>query len=389
LPRKSLDYLNEDHPVHRVNRTLLSQLREAQRNLLHNAFKSARELCEAACEGAKVNSAIADRVTDLPLYDFADSPHRQHIVRLSQFAEECGVDAEGVERLADYIQLLRAFPDPAKAVADIRVQVERKVANFPNNAADIECGRNPGDVLDPFLVSAVTELLAGSDFALAIELTAGHKAMMMIEDMAGHLHEGVIGEMRGNIRVPEPAGEDKEMLHPDTNPFPGADVAQPPWKAGDSMRFFQVKSKTGTAKGGDAPRVAQQLDRLRLTYHADVFFCSVVGPTLRGHRSMSGMLNAAPNIVVLTGATALEALTGTRIGGELLLRTYQNAFRQVAEQSNYRIRDVATAIVQEFVARTEAGEQAMEVILQSATEGPRQEQDSRTHGRRRRGQRGA
>ena len=41
----------------------------------------------------------------------------------------------------------------------------------------------------------------------------------------------------GNVRAPEPRGKDQETLDPVTNPFPGADVVQPPLASGRPLRF--------------------------------------------------------------------------------------------------------------------------------------------------------
>jgi hypothetical protein len=208
------------------------------------------------------------------------------------------------------------------------------VAKFPRSADDLRVGSNPGDVLDPFILAANYELLSEQSLHKAVEHTASHKVLMKIEDLVGHLHETVIGEMRGNFRVPELQGsrsEGKERLDPQRNPFPGADVGQVPLPSSPgSLRLFQVKSKTGSAKGGDGKRRGDQLTTLERTYGAHTFYVAIVGNTLRGHRSRGAVEKNSPNTAILVGESALNELTQSHVGAELLLRVYQRAFRSAA-----------------------------------------------------------
>jgi len=57
-----------------------------------------------------------------------------------------------------------------------------------------------------------------------------------------------------------------------------------------AIRLFQVKNKTGSAKGGDGARLGRQLKLLEQTYGAKTFFVAIVGNTLRGHRSKGAVL---------------------------------------------------------------------------------------------------
>jgi hypothetical protein len=204
----------------------------------------------------------------------------------------------------------------------------------------------------------------------------------------GHLHEDTIGEMRGNIRAPEPRGFNQELLDPFENPFPGADVVQPPTQAGERLRVHQVKSKTGTVKGGDGRRLGEQLRNLSQYYDAETFFGALIGNTLRGHRSISGVLTASPKTVVLVGEAAFQELTRSPIGPELLLRVYQNAFMEAAQAAGYNIDTMAAGIFATFKQRAEAaGENFLELVLHDAVGGVAAVQDSRVFvrpGRRRR-----
>lgn len=372
-----LRYCDDNHPIYQVPNALLTRIRNAQDAVLEHAYSSSKEFCQHACALAMQPASLADTVAGMKLDRLAALSHSELTAHFG--ASNTDLSPQAIGELCDHIQLLGAFADPNDAIERLRSRVELVVKGFPRTAAEIERGKNPGDVLDPFLLTATSELLFAGNVPDAMEATVAHKAMMMIEDLAGHLHEEVIGEMRGNLRVPEPSGVDKEQLDFEKNPFPGADVAQPPRELGTRFRFFQVKSKTGTAKGGDAPRIAGQLTRLKGTYRADVFFCSVVGDTLKGHRSMGGMVKADPDIVIQTGETALATLTGRSNGGELLLRLYQRAFRRAAKADGYEIPKVAASVVKELLGKARYAEGLEEVVLDDATQGAPQQQDSRTY----------
>ncbi len=396
-----LEFLPDEHPIQRIEREVLAQLREAQENLLDRRFPTAADLCERACQQVGVEARLAGRFRGIPLFPFADSARSTLVTELTQAARDLGLPPETVPEVvgvvADRVQLLRAFERPDEVIDMVATKVQGVVRTFPRSVADIEQGKNPGDLLDPFIVAATQELLYSGDMEGTVEGVTVHKAMMMIEDLAGHLHEDVIGRMRGNVRAPEPRGEDQETLDPILNPFPGADVVQPPWRLEIPLRFHQVKSKTGSAKGGDAARLGQQLRRLHESYQGEIYYDALIGRSLRGHRSMAGVLRVAPNAIVLVGRAAFQALTGTPNGAELLLRLYQAAFRRVAVVAGYSLEQVVAGIATEFRERArERGEDYLRVLLEEVTSGDAREQDSRTYerrgrvgrGRRRRGGRG-
>ncbi len=282
--------------------------------------------------------------------------------------------------LAQRTHLVRAFQQPDEVLQQVTSKVEEVIRSFPHEATDIERGRNPGDVLDPYILTATQILLYGGNFQNAIGATVAHKALMIIEGLMGHLHEDVIGMMRGNVRAPEPRGFNQEQIDPHDNPFPGADIVQPPIWPNGALRVHQVKSKTGSAKGGDGKRLGDQLNRLRQYYRADVFYDALIGNTLRGHRSMRGVLNSEPHAVVLVGNAAFHELTRSTIGPELLLRVYQSAFSEVADTTGYRIETMAAGIVSTFRARAkEAGEGYLELLLSNSISSSPDQQDSRTY----------
>ena len=204
---------------------------------------------------------------------------------------------------------------------------------------------------------------------------------MIIEALMGHLHENLIGEMRGNVRVPEPRGyHTQEMIDPHDNPFPGSDVVQPPTTSDENIRFHQIKSKTGSAKGGDGKRLGDQLRQLRQYYAGDVFYDALIGNTLRGHRSMGAVLSSEPQAVVLVGEAAFRELTRSSIGPELLLRVYQTAFAEAVNRVGYHIDIMTAGIVSAFQERAEAaGEGFLELLLSDSIGSNLDQQDSRTY----------
>ena len=100
---------------------------------------------------------------------------------------------------------------------------------------------------------------------------------------------------------------------PANSPFPGTDVVQPPYKLGETMRFHQIKSKTGFAKGDDGRRLGEQLKRLQDLYQREMLYNALVGNTLRRHRSKTGVEKAAAGIIVVVGEASFHELTGRRI----------------------------------------------------------------------------
>ena len=158
---------------------------------------------------------------------------------------------------------------------------------------------------------------------------------------------------------------------------------------GRPLRFHQTKSKTGSAKGGDGKRLGLQLRHLTRVYGGEAFYDALIGNTLRGHRSMPGVLKAAPSVVVLVGDAAFRELTGSVVGPQLLLRLYQSAFEVATQQTRFRLSDIVPTIYLAFRQRSdELGEGFLEAILHDAIAGTVAEQDSRQFVRIRRSRTG-
>jgi hypothetical protein len=317
-----------------------------------------------------------------PVEFVADKPYRDLLDFFGEVLKQNDVPEQSVRpqaaSLAHRVQLVRAFHQPDAVVSSTCENIAGIVAAFPTTAEQIQCGKNPGDILDPYILAAAQQLMCSGDFEATINATVSHKVLMMIEGLLGHLHEDVLGAMRGNFRAPEPRSEDQELLDPETNPFPGADVIQPPLGERRPLRFHQIKSKTGSAKGGDGRRLGLQLESLRNLYGGELFYDALIGNTLRGHRSMRGVLKAAPSVAVLVGEAAFMELTGSPNGPQLLLRLYQSAFDVAAQRQGYNIQKVVSAIYATFRQKAELhGESFLETILRDAVNGPSSQQDSR------------
>lgn len=367
--------------LEKLDPVLLNRMQAASDTIEWVRNASAADLVRLACRtlGAR---EISSPFGDISAVDLGDMPRHEVITSLTDvFPSGTSMATD----LADQIQLCRAFSEPVAATAMVEAVVRDAVKKFPSTADAIKVGHNPGDVLDPFILAANFELLSERNLQQTVESTVAHKILMKIEDLAGNLHQNTIGLMRGNFRVPEPGGSrdaGKERLDPRLNPFPGADVGQVPIpERPEALRLFQVKSKTGSAKGGDGKRLAEQLLLLEDTYAADTFYVAVVGNTLRGHRSKGAVLKTSPRTAVMVGEAALNELTQSAVGGELLLRIYQRAFRSASQAEGYEFSRIVGSIVEVFEREAEeAGEDFLTAWLHEAIGGPRADQDSRTVG---------
>ena len=379
-----LRFVSGRNPVQRVNERVRAGLVAAQNNVIDQAFPTAADLYARVFDDLKLSIAVPEGLKDQPVQHGSDRSFGELTQDFMPILESSGIHGQSARihavNLAQRTHLVRAFEHPDAVLARVVGKVREVVQTFPRTAGDIERGRNPGDVLDPYILAATETLLYGGDFQKAIGATVAHKALMIIEGLLGHLHEDLIGAMRGNLRAPEPRGFNQEFIDPEENPFPGADVVQPPTRAGEIIRFHQVKSKTGSAKGGDGKRLGDQLRKLRQYYDGEVYYDALIGNTLRGHRSMSGVLSSEPAAVVLVGEAAFRELTRSPIGAELLLRVYQSAFAEAAQQEGYHIDAMASGIVSTFKGRSEAaGGGFLDLVLSDSIGAHPDQQDSRTY----------
>ncbi|MCO6459275.1 MAG: hypothetical protein J5I93_28530 [Pirellulaceae bacterium] len=381
-----------DHSLNKLSEPLKQRIVAAQQNLFEMEFKNAAELCSRALSDLKIAITTPPDLSEQPPEYLGDQSSKDLFTFFSDILTQNGVPEQAVSlhaaNLLHRVQLLRAYDKPDEVIRVTCDKVVEVVGGFPQTADDIRCGRNPGDVLDPYILGAAQILMCAGDFEHTISATVAHKALMIIEGLLGHLHEDVIGAMRGNVRIPEPRGDDQETMDYLTNPFPGSDIIQPPL-ADRPLRFYQVKSKTGSAKGGDGRRLGLQLSALTKEYGGEAYYIALIGNTLRGHRSMAGVRRAAPAVVVLVGESAFRELTGSCVGPQLLLRLYQSAFEVASQQTKYSLESVVATIYLAFQERAEElGEGFLETVLHDAIYGTPDQQDSRHYVPRRRRQRG-
>ena len=78
------------------------------------------------------------------------------------------------------------------------------------------------------------------------------------------------------------------------------------------------------------------------------------------------------------GEAAFQALTGSQVGPQLLLRLYQSAFEIAAREIGYSLPNIAATIFRAFKERAdELGEGFLEAILHDATFGDPKQLDIR------------
>jgi len=363
-----------------LDKEFRARLEETQSELDWVESATGSDLISLACRSLRIDpteiSKAGERFTAVELGD------RSHSELVDSFSSYFPAGTSLAQELADEVQLRRAFSDPDPILNIVESRVETAVKKFPREAADLKVGENRGDVLDPFILAANFELLSDRSLPRTIETALSHKVLMKIEDMIGNMHETVLGAMRGNFRVPEPGrttGGSKNVIHPTFNPFPGADIGQVPIDSSpETLRLFQVKNKTGSAKGGDGKRLGEQLRALSETYGADTFYVAIVGNTLVGHRSKGAVLRESPRTAVLVGDAALQEMTRSDSGAELLLRVYRRAFKTVAAKMPYDLDPIVSEVSAEFQLIADKHEDDLvEGWLHVAMGGPQEEQDSR------------
>lgn len=207
-PLRRLRFVSNRNPIHRINEEVLGRLVAAQENIVEHAFSDAGSFYARIFDDLKLSLTVPDGARERPVQDVSDRPYKELVHDFVSMLEDSGVTGQSARihavNLAQRTQLVRAFESPDDVLTRVTEKVVEIVETFPRAAQDIERGRNPGDVLDPYILAATQTLLYGGNFQEAIGATVAHKALMIIEGLMGHLHEDVIGDMRGNIRAPEP-----------------------------------------------------------------------------------------------------------------------------------------------------------------------------------------
>ncbi len=378
-------YFSKRHPAHRFSDDIKDSIRKAQENTLPQAYSDAFSFCEQVVDTVGVRlvppcdfkEKAAAEIADLNLSELR-SLFGSLLLSGGYSKSVCQVHSDS---LAKHVQLVSAFEDHEAAIDLATEKALGVIKDIPRARADIEVGKNAGDVLDPYLLTGFNTLLGGGRFVRAIDTTVVHKSYMKIEGLMGHLHEDVISLMRGNVRAPEPRGVGAKELCVKGNPFPGADIVQPPQFDGDYFKLHQIKTKTGTMNSSGGKSLAVQMGALKSKYpRSEVYAHALVGKTLKGHRSKSTILETCPSMILQVGEASFKTLSGSWSGGECLLTLYQMAFDRAREQADFNFDEAVEAISRDFEVVAEAeGSGYLESVLHKSTCGNRLQMDSRTY----------
>lgn len=178
-----------DSPLNDVPEALKLRLVTAQSDALELEFKSAHDLCARALSDLKIAVRPPKRLAGRSAADFGDMAAAELIATYSEILARNGVPEQAISlqaaNLVHRTQLLRAFRDPDGVISVTCSKVAAVVRDFPKTAADIRCGRNPGDVLDPYILGAAQALMCAGDFEHTISATVAHKILMIIEGCWG------------------------------------------------------------------------------------------------------------------------------------------------------------------------------------------------------------
>jgi hypothetical protein len=284
------------------------------------------------------------------------------------------------------IKRLMIFADGDGVKEAIRPYFKRLIDSLPRTLDELEVSGGGRDVLDPFIVAFDQLLLSRNSLPNLLNNLLAHKCLMKLEDLIGHLHQEVLGRARGNDRISEPdgaKGEDgkrnKELWHEVLNPYPGADV-----RHGQS-EFYQIKNKTGSAKGSDGEKLGRQFQILSEKYpDSQGFYVSMVGKTLAGHRSMGAFLRTAPNSEVLVGLTAFQQLGGHRDTPNVLLDLYVEVFKEVCDELDFDFVEISAKMAEQWKTKHGEGDPARRLLFDTITPLRPEDQSSQTYGRNRR-----
>ncbi len=286
------------------------------------------------------------------------------------------------------VKLLMIFENITEVRAAMRPRFIEAIQSMPRTLTELEVSGGGRDLLDPFIVAFDMRLLSrGSLEGLLHDLLA-HKCLMKMEDLIGHLHEEVLGRAAGKQRVPEPDGvpepgpggkmvKNKEKWHPELNPYPGSDARY------KELEFYQIKSKTGSAKGSDGEKLGRQFRTLSEKYpDSKRYYVAMVGKTLAGHRSMGAFLRTDPQAVCLVGLAAFQELGHHRETAKIVLELYLNEFEKVSAELDFDFNAIVTHMAEEWRVKHGGGDPAHRLLEDTITVPNPAVQSSETYGRR-------
>jgi hypothetical protein len=289
---------------------------------------------------------------------------------------------EANKRYRVIIQRLLLWKDLDEVVRIQARMYDRVIADLPRRLVDIEEAGGGRDILDPFIVAFTSRLLHSGAVPELLRTLISHKCLMKLEDLIGHLHGEVLGNAGGGESVPEPQGEadeagkrNKELWHELYNPYPGADARR------GTEEFYQIKNKTGSAKGSDGEKLGRQFLVLKAKYpDSKRFYVSMIGKTLRGHRSMGAFVRTDPEAEVLVGLSAFQQLGRHRDTADIVMDLCMEVFEQSLERNRYDFDEVVTLMTKEWVEKHGADDPIHNLLRDSITPVDPAEQSSRTYG---------
>lgn len=298
---------------------------------------------------------------------------------------------EANKRYRVIIQRLLLWKDLDEVINIQSRMYDRVIADLPRKLVDIEEAGGGRDILDPFIVAFTSRLLHSGAVPELLRTLISHKCLMKLEDLIGHLHGEVLGNAGGGESVPEPQGEadesgkrNKELWHEVYNPYPGADARR------GTEEFYQIKNKTGSAKGSDGEKLGRQFLVLKTNYpDSKRFYVSMIGKTLRGHRSMGAFLRTDPEAEVLVGLSAFQQLGRHRDTADIVMDLCMEVFEQALERNHYDFDEVVTSMTKEWVDKHGADDPIHNLLRDSITPDDPSEQSSRTYGTQRPRRRGS
>lgn len=171
-------YLPPAHPFHKLPEPLRERLAAAQRNLIHLEFPTAGAICARVFDELRIQVRTPADLAEKPVGALVDLPFQKLCNLMLGILQQAGVPEASVDGLsktiAQRVQLLRAFPNPDKTLEAIEAKILEVVNSLPKTAADIERGKNPGDVLDPYILAASQHLLFSGDFGPTVNAAVSH-----------------------------------------------------------------------------------------------------------------------------------------------------------------------------------------------------------------------
>lgn len=301
-----------------------------------------------------------------------------------QLAAAFSVAPEPANRYRMVLQRLMVWKELNELVALLRHRFDHVISKLPRKLLDIEEGGGGRDVLDPFMVAFASRLLHAGSIAPVIGTLIAHKCLMQLEDLIGHLHQETMGRAAGGECIPEPQGtideatgkRNKEKWDAVLNPYPGADARR------EQDEFYQIKNKTGSAKGSDGEKLGRQFLVLKEKYpDCQRYYVSMIGKTLAGHRSMGAFLRTDPDAEVLVGLTAWQQLGRHRDTPTIAMELCIEEFEAALERNHYDFDSVVESMTAEWQTKHGDGDPGIRLLEDSITPTDPSVQSSRTYRR--------